>query len=108
MKLLRDSKSLASYINSPIRKGFVSFLFTVKSLILLKLTRYLLSQPGVRFLLTVNDSAKALLRRAFFGIQRAKGGCNYHPAIKRFIDNTVSFRVQGSAELNPETAERGN
>ena len=105
MKLLRDSKSLASYINSPIRKGFVSFLFTVKSLILLQLpATYLASSEFGSS--SVNDSAKALLRHAFFGIQRAKGGRNYHPAIKQFIDNTVSLQVQGSAELNPETAER--
>ena len=104
VKLLRGSKSLARYINSPILKGFVSFhffLFTVKSFV--EATRYLLSQPGVRFLLSERFCQDPL--EAFFGNQRAKGGRNDHPTIKQFLDNTVSLRVQGSAALNPV---RGN
>ncbi len=76
-------------------------MLAVKSFV--EATRYLLKQPGAKFVLSERFCQDPL--EAFFGNQRAKGGRNDNPTVQQFIDNTVSLRVQGSAALNPV---RGN
>ena len=66
-------------------------------------TRYLLREPGVKFVLSERFCQDPL--ESFFGNQRARGGRNDNPTVQQFIDNTVSLRVQGSAALDPV---RGN
>ena len=70
---------------------------TVKSFV--EMARYLLDQPGVKFLLSERFCQDPL--ESFFGHQRSKGGHNDNPTVKQFCDNTVSLRVQGAAALNP-------
>ena len=77
------------------------YLFIVKSFV--ETTRYLLSEPGVKFVLSERFSQDPL--ESFFGNQWARGGRNDNPTVQQFIDNTVSLRVQGSAALDPV---RGN
>lgn len=64
-----------------------------------ELARYLLKQPGVKFLLSERFCQDPL--EAFFGHQRAKGGRNDNPTVQQFCKTTVSLRVQGSTALNP-------
>ena len=64
-----------------------------------EMARYLLDQPGVKFLLSERFCQDPL--ESFFGHQHSKGGNNDNPTVKQFCDNTVSLRVQGAAALNP-------
>ena len=68
-----------------------------------EMARFLLKQPGVKFLLSERFCQDPL--EAFFGHQRSKGGRNDNPTVKQFCDDTVSLRVQRSAALN---SLRGN
>ena len=65
--------------------------------------RYLLKQPGVKFLFSERFCQDPI--EMFFGSQRAKGGRSDNPTVKQFCDSTVSIRVQRSASVN---AVRGN
>ena len=68
---------------------------TVKSFV--EVTRYLLKQPGIRYVLSERFCQDPL--ESFFGRQRSAGGRNVNPSVEQFVDNTVSLRVQGSAAL---------
>lgn len=67
------------------------------------MTPYLLSVPGVEFVLSEKLCQDPL--ESFFGKQRAAGGRNDNPTVQQFCQNTVSLRVQRSAALEPV---RGN
>ena len=69
----------------------------------LELAPFLLQQPGVKFLYSERFNQDPV--EAFFGQQRARGGCNDDPTVQHFCDTTVSLRLQRSAALNPV---RGN
>lgn len=62
-----------------------------------EVTKHLLKQPGVKYVLSERFCQDPL--ESFFGRQRSAGGRNSNPTVKQFIDNTVSLRVQGSAAL---------
>lgn len=80
---------------------FITFIIIVKSFV--EVARYLLRQPGVKFLLSEKFCQDPL--EEFFGHQRAKGGRNDNPTVQQFCKNTVSLRVQGSTALK---LSRGN
>ena len=67
----------------------------VKSFV--EVTRYLLSQPGVKFILSERFCQDPL--ECFFGRQRSCGGRNDNPTVQQFLKSTVSLRVQGSLAL---------
>ena len=67
----------------------------VKSFV--EVTRYLLSQPGVKFILSEHFCQDPL--ECFFGHQRSCGGRNDNPTVQQFLKSTVSLRVQGSLAL---------
>ena len=71
--------------------------FTVHTFV--EMARFLLKEPGVKFLLSERFCQDPV--EAFFGHQRSKGGRNDNPTVKQFCDNTVSLRVQRSVALNP-------
>lgn len=68
---------------------------TVKSFV--EVTRYLLSQPGVKFIFSERFCQDPL--ECFFGRQRSCGGRNDNPTVQQFLKSTVSLRVQGSLAL---------
>lgn len=72
---------------------------TLAVLSFVELARYLLKQPGVKFLFSERFCQDPL--EVFFGHQRSKGGRCDNPTVKQFCDNTVSLRVQKSAALDP-------
>lgn len=62
-----------------------------------EVTRHLLLQPGVNFILSEHFCQDPL--ESFFGHQRSCGGRNDNPTIQQFLKSTVSLRMQGSVAL---------
>ena len=68
---------------------------TVKAFV--ELSRYLLSQPGVKFFLSEKLTQDTV--ECFFGRQRQRGGYNDNPNVQRFLYGLNSLRVQGSSAV---------
>ena len=68
-----------------------------------ELTRYLLQQPGVHYVLSAKLSQDSL--ESFFGKQRMRGGFCDNPNVATFLYGAQSLRVQGSTAVKPT---RGN
>ena len=78
-----------------VSKNAVTLSHAVKSFV--EVTWYLLSQPGVKFILSERFCQDPL--ECFFGRQRSCGGRNDNPTVQQFLKSTVSLRVQGSLAL---------
>ena len=68
-----------------------------------ELTRFLLKQPGVHYVLSAKLTQDSL--ESFFGKQRMRGGYCDIPNVSTFLYEAQSLRVQGSMALKPR---RGN
>ena len=75
-----------------------STIFPYKVHAFVELTQDLLSVP-VEYVLSERLCQDPL--KSFFGKQRAAGGGNENPKVQQFCENTVTFRVQRSAALEP-------
>ena len=67
------------------------------------MAKYLLIQPGVKFILSERFCQDPV--ELFFGKQCAQGGRNDNPTVQQFLQNTVSLRIQGTVATDPT---RGN
>ena len=63
------------------------------------MSKYLLFQPGVSYILSEKFNQDPL--KSFFGMQRIRGGSNDNPNVVTFLKNTNTLRLQGSAALKP-------
>jgi len=73
------------------------FYYVVKAVV--ELIRFLLSLPGVKYVLTEKFCQDPL--ESFFGQQRAQGRRNDNPTVAEFKTNTNSIRVQSSIATDP-------
>ena len=67
------------------------------------MAKYLLTQPGIKFILSERFSQDPV--ELFFWKQRAQGGRNDNPTVHQFLKNTVSLRIQSTVATDPT---RGN
>ena len=68
-----------------------------------ELTRFLLKQSGVQYVLSAKLSQDPL--ESFFGKQRMRGGYSDNPTVSSFLYGAQSLRVQGSTAVK---STRGN
>jgi len=63
----------------------------------LEVAPYLMEQPGVKFLYSESFNQDTV--KAYFGLQRSRGGRSDNPTVKQFCDNAVSLRLQRSGAI---------